>query len=113
MKEYISYFRSEIDAMEGYTPGEQPKDRKIIKLNTNESPAAPSPLVAKALAEFDSENLRLYPDPVFTALREEIASQNDVEAENVIAGNGSDDILTITARCFSSAEKPLACFTPS
>ena len=113
MKEYISYFRKEIDSMEGYTPGEQPKDRKIIKLNTNESPSAPSPLVAKALADFDCENLRLYPDPVFTALREEIAKQNGVEAENVIAGNGSDDILTITARCFSSSEKPLACFTPS
>ena len=113
MREYISYFRSEIDAMTGYVPGEQPRGGKIIKLNTNESPYAPSPMVKKALEEFDYERLRLYPDPLFTELKQEIASQFGLAPENVIAGNGSDDILTITARCFSSKEKPLASFEPS
>lgn len=113
MKEYISYFRSEIDSMQGYVPGEQPKGGKIIKLNTNESPYAPSPAVKQALLDFDYERLRLYPDPVFTELKEEIASRNGLAAENVIAGNGSDDILTITARCFTSKDKALASFDPS
>ena len=63
-KTYVSYFRPEIDAMEGYTPGEQPKVKDILKLNTNESPYPPAPGVKKALAEFDTQDLRLYPDPV-------------------------------------------------
>ena len=65
MNDYISYFRPDIDAMEGYAPGEQPGAAdKVIKLNTNESPFAPSPKVKKALEDFNTGRLRLYPDPV-------------------------------------------------
>ena len=65
--------RKSIQALKPYTPGEQPKDPGIIKLNTNENPYPPSPRVAEALRTFDAARLRLYPDPVFMALRRRIA----------------------------------------
>ena len=58
-----SYFRPEIDALAGYTAGEQPKIANLIKLNTNENPYPPSPAVADALRNFDIDRLRRYPDP--------------------------------------------------
>jgi histidinol-phosphate aminotransferase len=87
--------------MSGYTPGEQPK--RIggwIKLNTNENPYPPSPAVTKALKSFDIEKLRLYPDPDCRKIREFLAELHGVGIENVIAGNGSDDILTMAVRSF-------------
>ena len=110
---YISYFRPGIDAMEGYTPGEQPKTADIIKLNTNESPFPPSPGVKQALLEFDSARLRRYPDPVSSTLRTEIAAMYGCKPENIIAGNGSDDLLTILTRCFTDEQRAMACFDPS
>ena len=65
-----------VRALTPYTPGEQPKDRSVIKLNTNENPYLPSPLVEKVLASFDLDRLRRYPDPVFTELREKCDWQN-------------------------------------
>jgi histidinol-phosphate aminotransferase len=73
---YVSYFRPEIDEMEGYTPGEQPKTLDIVKLNTNESPYPPSPKVAEALKGVDASRLRLYPDPVGSELRRFIGEMN-------------------------------------
>ena len=73
-KTYVSYFRPAIDAMLGYTPGEQPKGNDVLKLNTNESPYPPAPGVRKMLASFDYERLRLYPDPMATEVRSEIAA---------------------------------------
>ncbi len=112
-QEYITYFRPEIDAMEGYTPGEQPKTADIVKLNTNESPFPPAPGVKQALLDFDCERLRRYPDPVSSALREKFAAMNGYAAENIITGNGSDDLLTILTRCFTDSQRPMACFDPS
>lgn len=109
----MSYFRQEIDAMDGYAPGEQPKDKSIIKLNTNENPYPPSPAVKELLSSFDYSRLRLYPDPVCSELRKTIASLCGLEEENVIAGNGSDDILTIAVRCFCDREKALLCVDPT
>lgn len=111
--EYISYFRPEIDNMGGYTPGEQPKMANLLKLNTNESPFPPSPSVAETLKNFDCEKLRLYPDPTADEVREIIAGMFGLTKDYVIAGNGSDDILTISMRCFASADKPAACLWPS
>ena len=108
-----SYFRPEIDAMKGYVPGEQPKIPNLIKLNTNENPYPPSPRVREALRTFDFSQLRLYPDPSSDALRDAIAAEFGVSRENVIAGNGSDDILTMTFRAFTSPAKPVACLDPS
>lgn len=112
-KPYISYFRRELDALAGYAPGEQPKGGGVIKLNTNESPFPPSPAVEEALRKFDFGRLRLYPDPACTVLREEIAARTGYAPENIIAGNGSDDLLTLVTRCFADGRHPLACFEPS
>jgi len=76
-----------------YVPGEQPKDRKFIKLNTNENPYPPSPKVIEAIKNTANSDLRLYPDPTCTALRETIAARFGYKKENVFAGNGSDEIL--------------------
>lgn len=115
MKKRTSYFLPRIDAMEGYAPGEQPKLPDLVKLNTNESPFPPAPGVSKALAGFEAARLRLYPDPVADAVRAELAAQfcPGVSADNVIAGNGSDDILNIAVRCFCDAERPVAFLDPS
>jgi len=113
MSEYISYFRKEIDLMNGYTPGEQPKQKNILKLNTNESPFPPAPSVLKALQTFNYENLRLYPDPEATNLCLELGVHFGLSYNNVITGNGSDDILNIVMRCFTDSTHPVAYFTPS
>lgn len=101
MLKYVSPFRPEIDAMTGYTPGEQPKIPNLIKLNTNENPYPPSPRVGEALRAFDFTRLRRYSDPNADALREIFAARHGVKPENVIAGNGSDDLLTMIFRAFT------------
>ena len=108
-----SYFRKEIDAIAGYTAGEQPKIANLIKLNTNENPYPPSPAVAAALREFDIARLRRYPDPFADELRDIFAADCNVKRDNVIVGNGSDDLLTMCFRGFTSPEHPVAVFEPS
>ncbi|MBQ9088453.1 MAG: histidinol-phosphate transaminase [Lentisphaeria bacterium] len=108
-----SYFRKEIDAIAGYTAGEQPKIANLIKLNTNENPYPPSPAVEAALREFDIARLRRYPDPFADELRDIFAADCNVKRENVIVGNGSDDLLTMCFRGFTSPEHPVAVFDPS
>lgn len=99
--------------LEAYTPGEQPKSKSVVKLNTNENPYPPSPRCAKVLKDFDLDKLRRYPDPVFMALREEIAALNGTKAENVFVGNGSDEILTLAARAFVENDELIASLNPS
>ena len=109
-----SFFRSDIDRMDGYAPGEQPSlGESFVKLNTNENPHPPSPEVAKALSSFDATALRLYPDPVCSQFREAAAEAHGVAPENIIVGNGSDDILTIATRCFVPEGGRMACLSPS
>lgn len=110
---YKSYFRSDIDAMTGYAPGEQPKVLNLTKLNTNENPYPPSPRVFSILREFDATTLRLYPEPLADSLRDVIAELNGAKRENIIAGNGSDDILTMTIRCFCNQKLAMACIDPT
>jgi histidinol-phosphate aminotransferase len=86
--------------MAGYVPGEQPRNGGFIKLNTNENPYPPSPRVAGAIASALNDRLRLYPDPVGTAFRLAAARLHGVDPEMVLAGNGSDDLLTIITRAF-------------
>jgi len=105
--------RPEIAAMDGYVPGEQPRDRRYVKLNTNENPYPPAPGVAAALRSADAEALRLYPDPVGNELRAAIARLHGVGIDNVLLGNGSDDILTIAVRTFVPAGGTVACMEPS
>ncbi len=108
-----SYFRPEIDAMAGYVPGEQPKIANLVKLNTNENPYPPSPLVKEALADLDYDMLRRYPDPTALKLRTMIAGLYALETENIIIGNGSDDILTMIFRAFTDRDRSMAMFDPS
>lgn len=108
-----SYFRAEIDALEGYAPGEQPKFTNLVKLNTNENPWPPSPAVEKAWREMDWKRLNRYPDPCADKLRDAFASANGVKRENVIVGNGSDDLLTMIFRAFTSPELPVAIPEPT
>ncbi|MBV8228431.1 MAG: histidinol-phosphate transaminase [Planctomycetaceae bacterium] len=97
------FFLPRIDAMTGYTPGEQPRDADVVKLNTNENPYPPSPRVAEAIASALDDRLRLYPDPVATAFRRVAARLHGVEPDMILAGNGSDDLLTIITRAFVAA----------
>ena len=86
--------------MAGYIPGEQPQGGGFIKLNTNENPYPPSPAVKEALAAAVDDRLRLYPDPMATEFRDAVATLHGVERDMVLAGNGSDDLLTIITRAF-------------
>jgi histidinol-phosphate aminotransferase len=90
--------------MTGYVPGEQPQDRRYIKLNTNENPYPPSPRVLAAVRAATTDDLRLYPDPMANALRERAAAVYDVDRETVLVGNGSDDLLNLIVRACVGAQ---------
>jgi len=107
------YIRPHIVSMAGYVPGEQPQNVVFTKLNTNENPYPPSPAVKEALVAAVTDRLRLYPDPVGNTFRRAVAKLHDVEPEMVLAGNGSDDILTIITRAFVGAGDLVAYPTPS
>ncbi len=87
------YIDSAYSALKEYVPGEQPKDKKYIKLNTNESPYPPSPSVIKAISSEEVSDLRLYSDPESSALKKAIAEVYGVDSKNIFVSNGSDDIL--------------------
>ena len=108
-----SYFRPEIDAIAGYAPGEQPKMSNLNKLNTNENPYPPSPEVLKVLHNFDPARLRRYPDPTADGLRDIFAASVNMKRENVIIGNGSDDLLTMIFRAFTDKDRSVAVFEPT
>ncbi len=110
---YRSFFRPEIDAMEGYKPGEQPKVLDLLKLNTNENPYPPSPGVMETFAALDPARLNLYPDPNADEVRDELAAVYGLKRENLICGNGSDDLLNIAIRCFCDTKRPVACLEPT
>ena len=99
-------FEKNIRKVEPYVPGEQPQ-RKVIKLNTNENPYPPAPGVAKALKDMDTDRLRLYPDPAAEALVNELAQFYHVKPEQVFAGVGSDDVLSMCFLTFFNSEKPI------
>lgn len=105
--------RKSVQALEAYTPGEQPKRPGLVKLNTNENPYPPSPRVAEALAAISPETLRLYPDPVSAGLREAIAELHGVALDQVFAGNGSDEILALCTRAFVEDDGTIGYFMPS
>lgn len=108
-----AYIRKNIREMDGYTPGEQPKQKNLIKLNTNENPYPPSPNAIKLFAEFSTEKLRLYPDPMADELSKTIAETYGFAQENIMVGNGSDDILNIVIRTFVNENEKIVCFDPS
>jgi histidinol-phosphate aminotransferase len=83
-----------------YTPGEQPRIRNLIKLNTNENPYPPSPKVLRALRSAADDRLRLYPNPTADGLRARLAKIHGCTMDNIIVGNGSDELLAMAVRCF-------------
>ena len=93
-----------------YTAGEQPKERRYIKLNTNENPYPPSPRVAEVLRTLETEELRRYPRPDAGKLRAAIAQAEGVGAENVFCGNGSDEVLALSFPAFFDGDGAGACF---
>lgn len=87
-----------------YTPGEQPREQKLIKLNTNECPYPPSAAVARALRDFDAADLRLYPDPHSLHLREALSEYYGVDVPRIFVGNGSDEVLALAFQAYFETE---------
>ncbi|MBN2332785.1 MAG: histidinol-phosphate transaminase [Deltaproteobacteria bacterium] len=110
------HVRPAISTMAGYTPGFQPpRNQQIIKLNTNENPYPPSPMVAAAIrrAVESCDRFRLYPDPVSDQLRQTAARVYGLNPEQVLAGNGSDDLLRILLDTFVDPGESVGFFEPS
>jgi histidinol-phosphate aminotransferase len=85
--------------MAGYQPGEQPRPAaRVVKLNTNENPYPPSPAVLAAIRQAAGENLRLYPRPLADKARERAASVYGFALDQVMVGNGSDELLALAVR---------------
>ena len=99
------FLNSKYTELEVYTPGEQPRDMKYIKLNTNESPYPPSPAVLAAVNADQAELLRLYSDPECKNLKSSIAKLYGVNPENIYLSNGSDDILNFAFMAFTEGGK--------
>jgi len=105
----LTFVRSTVREMHGYTPGEQPGvGERVVKLNTNENPFPPSPAVLRAIQEIEPEHLRRYPNPTADVFRDAAAKVLGVTRDHLIAGNGSDDILTIATRTFVAPGQTLA-----
>ena len=95
------FVRPTIRSMEGYTPGEQPAaGDRVVKLNTNENPFPPSPKVLEAIRKIGADSLRRYPNPTADQFRSAAGKLLGVIPDMILAGNGSDDILTIATRTF-------------
>jgi histidinol-phosphate aminotransferase len=86
--------------LHAYVPGEQPKIKGLIKLNTNENPYPPSPKVLAAVKNATDARLRLYPNPTAEKLRAKLAKLHGCQPENIIVGNGSDELLALAVRAF-------------
>ncbi len=94
------FFSERFAGLQPYTPGEQPTDKSLIKLNTNEAPYPPAPQVAQALTSGVIDDTRLYGDPNCTKLKQALARQCGVEVSNVFVGNGSDEVLSFCFMAF-------------
>ena len=92
--------RQLVHDLHAYVPGEQPKIKGLIKLNTNENPYPPSPRVLRTVKAAVDGRLRLYPNPSAERLREKLANLHRCKPENIIVGNGSDEVLALAVRCF-------------
>ena len=101
----MNQWRKNIRQVEPYTPGEQPKETGIVKLNTNENPYPPSPKVNEIHENLG--DLRLYPDPTAGALVEAIAQYHNVDRSQVFVGVGSDDVLAMSFLTFFNSQKPI------
>ena len=94
------FLRPVLRSLHPYVPGEQPKVKGLIKLNTNENPFPPSPKVLTAVRSAVDGRLRLYPNPSADGLRARLAKLHRCLPENIIVGNGSDELLALATRAF-------------
>ncbi|WP_141434441.1 histidinol-phosphate transaminase [Bacillus sp. 03113] len=101
------YWNQLVKKLEPYVPGEQPKDKSYVKLNTNENPYPPSPYVLEAITQAVNDQLRLYPDPNCDQLRETIAKHFKLSSNQVFVGNGSDEVLGFSFMSFFSPDRPV------
>jgi histidinol-phosphate aminotransferase len=95
-----SFIRPLIRQLHPYVPGEQPHIAGLIKLNTNENPFPPAPKVLEAVRKATDQRLRLYPHPTAQPLREKLADLHGCRPENILVGNGSDELLALATRAF-------------
>src|SRR5580765_1796707 len=100
MNKTKNLIRSSIQKLHAYVPGEQPKIKGLIKLNTNENPYPPSPRVLRTVRAAVDGRLRLYPNPTAERLRQKLARLHRCQPENLIVGNGSDELLALAVRGF-------------
>lgn len=104
----MNYENKTLSQITPYTAGEQPQDKKYVKLNTNENPYPPSEKINEFLKSYELSDLKLYPDMNCTILREAIAKVHNLKAENVFIGNGSDEILAMVFGTFFERGKQVA-----
>ena len=109
----MTYIRRQVQRMSAYVPGEQPQVAGLIKLNTNENPYPPSAKVLETLRGAVDGRMRLYPDPTSSALRMKLGKIHGFDADQIIIGNGCDDILNLCVRAFCGECEKLAYFWPS
>ena len=109
----MSFFRPAIDALDGYVPGEQPDQPDVVKLNTNENAYPPSPRALEALRAVEADILRRYPHPSADEFRRSAAAVLDVEPGWILAGNGSDDLLTMLMRAVAAPDRAVAYPAPT
>src|SRR5471032_1079733 len=101
------YWSPVVHSLTPYTPGEQVRMPKLVKLNTNENPYGPSPKALSAMAQAAGDTLRLYPDPNGTALKDALALQHGLTREHIFVGNSSDEVLAHTFNALLKHELPL------
>ncbi len=101
------YWSQIIRKLQPYVPGEQPKNQRYIKLNTNENPYPPSPRVIAAIKAATDSSLRRYPDPNCDDLKQAIADYYDLGPEQVFVGNGSDEVLALAFISFFKQQEPI------
>lgn len=103
MKTWRDYVRKVVP----YTPGEQPNQPGMIKLNTNENPYPPAPGVVKMAEHLETDKFRLYPDPTSSVLTHELADFYGVDADQIFVGVGSDDVIAMAFQTFFNSDKPI------
>ena len=104
----MSRFWSDLaHSLKPYVPGEQPKITNLVKLNTNENPFPPSPKAIAAMQAETGDNLRLYPDPTCSSLRQALADYNGLSIDQVFVGNGSDEVLAHAFQALLKQDEPL------
>ena len=101
------YWSELVTQLQPYTPGEQSSMTNITKLNTNENPFGPSPLVLSAMASILNQDLRLYPPPGADGLKEAVAKYYNLNANQVFLGNGSDEVLAHVFNGLLKQSEPL------